>query len=166
MLTVSLAELPDHVGRSIGPSEWVEVGQDRINGYADAVSDHNWIHVDVEQARSAFGGTIAHGLLTLSMAPPLAQTLIHIDDVETDLNYGFDKVRFLSVVHGDDQVRLWLKILEVGPRGEGVILRMEYTIEVKGRDKPAIVADWLFILFPRAEKLAKQARLDTVRQGD
>lgn len=160
MLTVSLSELADHVGRSIGPSDWVTVDQQRIDGYADAVDDHNWIHCDIDRATSAFGGTIAHGLLTLSMAPPLAQTLIRIEDAETDLNYGFDKVRFLSVIHAGDRVRLWLKIRDVAPRGEGVILRMEYRIEVEGRDKPAIVADWLFILFPRAETLAKQAGIE------
>ncbi|MBY8824309.1 MaoC family dehydratase [Sphingomonas colocasiae] len=161
MLKTTLADLHTHVGATIGPSEWIKVGQQRIDGYADAVSDHNWIHCDVPRATAAFGGTIAHGLLTLSMAPPIAQTLIDIDDVETDLNYGFDKVRFLSVVHGGDRIRLWLKVLEVVPRGAGVILRMEYSIEVEGKAKPAIVADWLFILFPRAEKLAAQAKLES-----
>ena len=162
-ITTSLADLPNLVGRNIGPSTWVEVSQGRIDGYADAVDDHNWIHCDVPRATTAFGGTIAHGLLTLSMAPPLAQTLIKITGAEADLNYGFEKVRFLSVVHGGDRVRLWLKVLEVVPRGAGSMLRMEYTIDVEGRDKPAIVADWLFLLFPHRDALAGQAKIGAAR---
>jgi len=157
MLTVKSSELKGMIGQTLGPSDWITVSQDRIEAYAHDVNDLEWIHVDVERATAAFGGTIAHGLLTLSLAPPLSQTLIKIVDHGTDLNYGFDKVRFLSVVHGGDRVRLWLKILDIAPRGEGQLLRMEYSMEIEGKDKPAVVADWLFLLFPQADALARQA---------
>jgi acyl dehydratase len=163
MLEVKCAELKDMIGRTLGPSEWVTVTQERIAAYGHSVNDLEWIHMDVKRATAAFGGTIAHGLLTLSLAPPLGQTLIKIVDQGADLNYGFDKVRFLSVVHGGDRVRLWLKILDITPRGEGQLLRMEYSMEIEGKAKPAVVADWLFILFPQADALARQA--STTPQG-
>jgi len=159
MLKVTCEELRGMIGRTIGPSEWVEVTQGRIDQYADAVSDHEWIHVDVPRATAAFGGTIAHGLLTLSLAPRLSQTLLDIVDRGADLNYGFERVRFLSVVHGGDRVRLRLRIMSLEPRGEGQLLCMEYTIEVEGKSKPAIVADWLFLLFPQEGALVRQAGL-------
>lgn len=154
---VSVHELGRHINRQIGPSDWVKVSQEKIDLYAQAANDFNWIHVDVRRASAVFGGTIAHGLLTLSLAPPLAQELIEIDGIETDLNYGFQRVRFPSVVHGGDRVRLSLKILGVEPRGQGVLLRMEYRMDIEGRDKPAVVADWTFMLFPSPEALSRQA---------
>lgn len=159
MLTVTSDEMRAMVGQTIGPSEWIDLTQDMIDTYADAVHDHNWIDVDVPRATAAFGGTIAHGLLTLSLAPPLAQTLFEISDLEADLNYGFEKVRFLSVVHGGDRVRLRLEVLGLEPRGVGELLRMQYTMEVENAAKPAVVAHWVFMLFPVVSALARQAGL-------
>ena len=156
-LELPLEEIPANIGRVVGPSEWVTVTQEMIDGYADAVNDRFWIHVDVPRATQAFGGTIAHGLLTLSLVPPLGFRLVRIAGHAADLNYGFEKLRFLSVVHGGDRIRLWVKILGAEPRGAGVLFRKEYTIEVEGRDKPAIVADWLWMVFPEADALAAQA---------
>lgn len=157
MLKTDYAELETLVDREIGPSGWIEVSQDRIDTYADAVSDHNWIHVDRERAGEAFGGTIAHGLLVLSLAPPMAQEMLHIGGVAADLNYGFEKVRFVRVVKGGDRVRLWLKVLKVSARGGGKLLRMEYRLELEEGLQTAIVADWAFLLFPETVALAEQA---------
>jgi acyl dehydratase len=159
MIKVTAAELSELVGTEFGPSEWIDIRQEDIDQYAHAVNDLNWIHVDVPRATEAFGGTIAHGLFVLSLAPPIGQTLFEITDLGSDLNYGFDKVRFLSVVHGGDRVRLRLINRGLEPRGEGQLLRMEYIIEIEGKQKPAIVADWLFIVFPQPSALASQAKL-------
>ncbi|MDO8703808.1 MAG: MaoC family dehydratase [Sulfuricaulis sp.] len=159
MLKVTCQELAEMIGQTIGPSEWMEITQDMVDQYGHAVKDLNWIHVDVDRATKAFGGTIVYGLLTLSLVPALSQTLLDIVDSGADLNYGMDKLRFLSVVHGGDRVRLSIRILGLEPRGEGLLLRSEYVVEVEGRDKPALVADWLFLLFPKEESLARQAGL-------
>lgn len=156
-IKISADELAAHVGREIGPSAWVAVSQERIDLYAQATDDFNWIHTDVERATAEFGGTIAHGLLTLSLAPTLAPQLIEIVGIEADLNYGFERVRFPSVVHAGDRVRLCLKLLAVEPRGFGILLRMEYRMEIETRDKPAVVADWTFMLFPSSGLISPPA---------
>jgi len=112
------------------------------------VKDLEWIHVDVERANRVLGGTIVHGLLTLSLVPWMSRTMLHIADRGTDLNYGYDNVRFLAVVHGGDRVRLRRRILELSPRGEGLLLNSECTGEVEGRKQPALVANWKLLLFP------------------
>jgi acyl dehydratase len=146
-------------GQVLGPSDWVEVTQAMIDEYAHAVHDQFWIHVDVDRAKEKFGGTIAHGLLVLSIAPPLAARLIKLPSTGVDLNYGYDKVRFLSVVHGGDRIRVWVEVIDTTPRGEGQLVRMKVTIEVEGREKPAIIAEWLLITFAQSEELARQAKV-------
>jgi acyl dehydratase len=152
------------IGHEFGPSDWVEISQDVVSRYGHDVRDLEWIHVDVPRATAAFGGTIVYGLLTLSFMPGLWTTLIDIVDRGADLNYGLENVRFLSVVHGGDRIRLRSKVVSLEPRGEGLLFRSTNTIEVEGReDKPALVADWLLLLFPKEEALARQAGLATVR---
>lgn len=146
------------IGQVLGPSEWVEVTQAMINEYAHATHDEFWIHVDVDRAGKEFGGTIAHGLLVLSIAQPLVGGLIELQG-EVDLVYGYDKIRFLSVVQGGDRIRALAEVIEVTPRGEGHVVRTRATVEIEGKSKPAIVAEWLLIVFGQTENLARQAKV-------
>lgn len=159
MLVMHYDELEKYVGEEAGPSDWIAVDQERINKYADGVGDNFWIHVDEERARKEFGGTIAHGLMVLSMFAMHLKQLLDIQGVNSDLNYGYDKIRFLSVVHGGENVRLSLKILGVEPRGEGKLLRIEFRFEKEGRETPVLIAENLLLLFPKASALASQAKL-------
>lgn len=146
------------IGQVLGPSEWVEVTQEMINEYARAAHDEFWIHVNVEKAKQEFGGTIAHGLLVLSIAQPLAGHLVALQG-EVDLVYGYDKIRFLSVVHGGDRIRASAEVVDVTPRGEGHVVRIRNTVEVEGKAKPAIIAEWLIIVFDKPDGLARQANV-------
>ena len=148
------------IGQVLGPSEWVEVTQAMINEYAHAVHDEFWIHVDVEKATKEFGGTIAHGLLVLSTVQTLVGGLIKFAGA-VDLVYGYDKIRFLSVVHGGDRIRAFAEVAEVTPRGEGHVVRTKVTVEVEGKAKPAIVAEWLLIVFEQSGELARQAKVES-----
>jgi len=159
MLKVTIGELCALAGHKIGPSEWVTVDQGMIDRFGALTGDMEWIHVDQARAIAAFGGTIAHGLLSLSLSPGLAQTILEISDGETVLNYGYDKMRFLSVVHADDRVRLVITPKACTPRGDGQLLRLEHRIEVYGKDQPALVADWLLLFFPGVAAMAKRASL-------
>lgn len=147
-----------NIGKVLGPSKWVEVTQAMIDEYAHAVQDEFWIHVDVEKAKKEFGGTIAHGLLLLSIAQPLVGELVKFQGT-VDLVYGYDKIRFLSVVHGGDRIRAVAEVVEVSPRGDGHIVRTKVTVEVAGKSKPAIIAEWLLIVFDQSEALARQAKV-------
>ncbi|MGE0828197.1 MAG: MaoC family dehydratase [Hyphomonadaceae bacterium] len=154
-------DLANMIGETIGPSEWLTITQDVVNQYGHAVNDLEWIHIDVPRAKAAFGGTIVYGLLTLSHLPTMWGMLIDLTDRGADLVYGFDNVRFLNVVHGGDRIRMSTQVISMEPRGEGVLYRSRNTIEVEGRDKPAVVADWLLLVFPKGETaLAKQAKLE------
>jgi len=165
MTKVRYDDLEKIVGQTFGPSEWMPIAQDKIEQYGQSVEDTFWIHTDVERATKAFGGTIVHGLLSLSMMPFLGRDLLEVTDHSTDLNYGYDRVRFLSVVHGGERVRLSFKVASVEPRGEGLILRRACTVEVESATgvKPALVADWLLLLFPDPKNLASQAKLATAQ---
>lgn len=147
-----------NIGQVIGPSEWVEVTQEMINEYAHAVHDEFWIHVDVDRAKEKFGGTIAHGLLILSIAQPLVGELVKFSG-KVDLVYGYDNIRFLSVTHGGDRIRASGEVIDVTPRGEGHVVRTKITVEIEGKAKPAIIAEWLIIVFEESENLARQAKV-------
>lgn len=134
------------VGREIEPSDWFQVNQDRVNTFADCTLDHQFIHVDPEKAAaSAFGGTIAHGFLSLSLISYFAeQRLPLIEGLLVSLNYGFDKVRFLTPVATGSWIRGSLKIVNIDEKSAGQFnLKTEVTIEIKGQDKPALIAEWL-----------------------
>ena len=143
-------DLLQHVGRELGPSEWLTVSQEMIDKFADATGDHQWIHVDVERARRELAGgkTIAHGYLTLSLLPRLAPTLMTIQQRRRGLNYGSNKVRFVTPVPAGTRIRLRQKLVKAEEVAEGgVRLTSEMVMEVEGHDKPAMVAETLSIVY-------------------
>ncbi|MGN3974505.1 MaoC family dehydratase [Tsuneonella sp. SYSU-LHT278] len=144
-------ELQAKVGETIGKSEWVEVSQERINQFADATGDHQFIHIDEEKARmTPFGGTIAHGFLTLSLIPMLRarSDCPRPDGVKMGVNYGGNKVRFLAPVRSGKRVRGHFKLLELTEKRPGQWQEtMETTIEIEGEDKPALIAEWISQFF-------------------
>ena len=149
MKNVTFEELPALAGQEIGVSDWVEIDQDRVNKFADATGDHQWIHLDVERAKKEMPGgkTIAHGYLTLSLIPWLAGNFLRIEGVTRGINYGSNKVRFTSMVPVGSRVRARSKLLSVEPRGGGMQLTSEVTIEIEGAPRPACIAETIGIVF-------------------
>lgn len=142
---LSAESLPKLVGRTLGPSSWVEVAQERIDQFAEASGDRQWIHVDVEKAKQGpYGKTIAHGLLTLSMISVMAKELFKFEGFRMGLNYGYEKVRFPTVTPVGSNVRLLAKILSFEPVGPAFQTIIELTVEVEGAPKPACVAQMIF----------------------
>ncbi|EHR50359.1 acyl dehydratase [Saccharomonospora marina XMU15] len=143
---VSFSEVKTLVGKELGQSDWIEVTQERINTFADATGDHQWIHVDEEKAKDGpFGATIAHGYLTLSLLIPLWTALLDVDGVSTKVNYGLNKVRFPSPVRAGSRVRLTGKLAQVEEVGGGGLqLTADLVVEIEGEDKPACVAQPVF----------------------
>jgi acyl dehydratase len=146
--TIPIAELHTIVGQETGTSDWFTISQERINQFAEATGDHQWIHVDLERAQREMGGTIAHGFLTLSLLPVLANETLQVTGVSRGINYGINKLRFTGMVPSGARVRLRGKVLSVEPKGEGVQLTRECTVEVEGQERPALVAEWITLLFP------------------
>ncbi|MFZ9444031.1 MAG: MaoC family dehydratase [Ilumatobacteraceae bacterium] len=133
------------VGEHLGYSDYMEITQERVNQFADATGDHQWIHVDVERAKSGpFGGPIAHGYLTLSLGPALYPTVVRIDGFSMGVNYGANKVRFPSPVPVGARLRLGVKLVEVEEIAGGVQTTMEFTFECEGSPKPSCVAEIIF----------------------
>ncbi len=147
----SVQQIVEAVGTSLGESDWLEVTQDRINRIADATDDHQWIHVDVERARreSPFKATIAHGYLTLSLAPALLPQIVHIEGWETAINTGVEKLRFSAPVVAGSRVRLRAKIASARslPRG-GVRVTFALRFEVEGASRPACNANVTYVYYP------------------
>jgi len=145
-----IADLQPLVGESIGTSEWLLIDQQRVNQFADATGDHQWIHVDVERAKtSPFGGTIAHGFLTLSLLPAFFATAFQINETKSGLNYGLDKVRFIAPVRVNSRLRAHFRLMEwIAVNNGGAQLKIEMTVECEGADKPACVAESITRLFP------------------
>ncbi|GGC90827.1 MaoC family dehydratase [Undibacterium terreum] len=139
----NLAELKSLIGQEVATSDWVTVTQERINMFAEATGDLQWIHIDVERSKreSPFGGPIAHGFLTLSLLPMLMANAIHLSDVKMGVNYGLNKVRFTAPVPAGSKVRAKLKLLNVEDITGGAQMTWEVTIEREGEDKPACVAE-------------------------
>ncbi|MHB8218885.1 MAG: MaoC family dehydratase [Acidimicrobiales bacterium] len=133
------------VGSHLGFSDWVRIDQDRVNLFADATGDHQWIHVDPERAKSGpFGGAIAHGYLTLSLAPVLLGQVLTVQGVSFGVNYGCNKVRFPAPVPVGSTLRLGATLREAEPVGEGVQVTMELTFEVRDAVKPSCVAQVVY----------------------
>jgi len=133
------------VGEHLGFSEYHEITQERVNQFADATGDHQWIHVDVERAKQGpFGGPIAHGYLTLSLGPMLYPTVVRIEGFSMGVNYGANKVRFPSPVPVGARLRLGVKLLQVEEIAGGVQTTMEFTFECEGAPKPSCVAEIIF----------------------
>jgi acyl dehydratase len=147
-LVTDMAGLPDHVGSHIGYTEWRVMEQGRVDQFADVTEDHNYIHVDVERAKqSPFGGTIAHGYLTLSLAAPIGMQLLKVTDATVGINYGLDKVRFPAPLPVGAEWRGGVEILSVDEAGGGLQVKTRTTVEVKGSEKPAMVAECLVRLY-------------------
>ena len=143
---MQIQDLVSRVGEVIGTSEWSVIDQSRINAFADCTEDHQFIHVNPEMAKmTPFGGTIAHGMLTLSMLPKLMETASEKFETKMSVNYGFDKVRFLTPVRSGSKVRGHFKLLELEEKRPGQWQqKVEVTVEIEGGDKPAMIAEWIF----------------------
>ncbi|MFN8051718.1 MAG: MaoC family dehydratase [Acidimicrobiales bacterium] len=144
------ADLLDHVGATLGPTDWVAVDQHRIDQFADATGDHQWIHVDVERAtaESPFGGPIAHGYLTLALANLFLPQLLTVEEFSAGLNIGLDKVRFPSPVPAGSRIRAAGEVVSAAEAGGGVQVVVRITIEAEGGSKPACVADTVSRFLP------------------
>ena len=137
-----LAELTAAEGAELGPTDWLVLDQARVDQFAEATDDHQWIHVDPERAASGpYGGTIAHGLLTLSLLPHFMHDLYRVDGVAMAINYGFNKVRFITPVRTGSRLRARSKLTSVTEVGGGLQATLTTTIEVEGSAKPAAVVE-------------------------
>lgn len=140
-------EIESAVGEEIGTTDWVEITQERVDQFADATGDHQWIHVDVEKAEAGpFGGTIAHGYLTLSLIPWLSSQVFALETPGAKLNYGVNKVRFPNPVRVGSQVRATVSVGGVTDVPAGKQLTMKYVVSIDGQDKPACVAETVVLL--------------------
>jgi acyl dehydratase len=146
--TVTIQQLKDSVGSDLGVSDWIDVGQERINQFADITLDHQFIHIDPERAKAEtpFGGTIAHGFLTMSLLAGMAECLPAIADRKMGVNYGFDKLRFLSPVPSGARVRGRFNLIACDERRPGEYqLKYSATVEIENNDRPALAAEWLVL---------------------
>ena len=146
MEVVTVDQLGDLAGRELGVSNWITVGQERIDAFADITEDHQFIHVDKERAAAGpFGTTIAHGFLTLSLLTRMTQDVsVTVDGAALMLNYGFDKVRFLAPVPSGARVRTRVTVVDAAERKPGqVLIRYGLVVEIEDSDKPALSAEWL-----------------------
>ena len=129
-------------GSQLGPTEWMEISQDRVNLFADATDDHQWIHVDPEKAADGpFGGTIAHGLLTLSLLPHFSHDLYRVDGISLAVNYGYNKVRFITPVKVGARIRARSEVTAINQLESAVQATTTITVEIEDSEKPAAVAE-------------------------
>jgi acyl dehydratase len=153
LLPSTIEELRAAVGTTLGPSDWVTLDQARIDAFAEVTGDHQWIHVDpARAAASDLGSTIAHGYLTLSLAPMLLDQLTRLRQGATSINYGLNRLRFLTPVPAGGRVRLCATVLSVTdhpPRGS--VVTYQLTFELEGAERPALVAETMSLLLPRPQ---------------
>lgn len=143
---ISRYDVGQLIGRALGPSEWLLIDQERVDRFADVTEDHQFVHVDpVRAAKTPFGGTIAHGLLTLSLIVHLCLDFVpKIEGTKLLVNYGFDKIRFPAPVRVGKRIRASGTLAEVSERKPGqILMRLDVTIEIEGENKPALTAEWL-----------------------
>ena len=147
-LVDTLLDLPGLVGAELEPSPWVTVDQGMIDRFADVTDDHNWTHVDLARAArdNPHGKTIAHGLLTLSLVVGMAQKIVAVRRQVKAFNYGFDKVRFIEPVPVGSRVRLHMKVQSAEQRPSGIMIQREFTMELEGATRPAMVAEMLALV--------------------
>ncbi len=140
-----LDELRAAAGTQVGASDWMTIEQARVDTFADATDDHQWIHVDEEKAKAGpFGGTIAHGFLTLSLLPKLMSQVYRIDGVKMGVNYGLNKVRFTAPVPVGSKIRGVVDLADVTDvKGDAVQVTGRVTVEIEGSERPALVAEWI-----------------------
>jgi acyl dehydratase len=137
-------ELKAAVGEQLGTSDWVTVEQKQIDTFAEATGDHQWIHVDTEKAKSGpFGGTIAHGYLSLSLLPVFSAQIYKVENVKMGINYGLNKVRFTSPVPVNSRLRGSFELLEVSEVKDALQVVNKVTVEIEGNERPALVAEWV-----------------------
>lgn len=150
MLSLSLKELPDYENKELGLSDWMTIDQERINDFAKATNDYQWIHIDEEKAKKELPtkSTIAHGFLTLSLMTHLGETVWEVNDASQIINYGLNKVRFLAMVPSQSRIRLKMKILKVEDlRSKGYKVTGESMMEVEGQDKSAFIAEFIALFY-------------------
>ena len=151
MASITPQDMKAKVGETLGSSEWLLVDQEMINKFADATGDHQFIHINEEMAKmTPFGGTIAHGFLTLSLFPVLMakSDCPKVEGVKMGVNYGGNKVRFLAPVRSGKRVRGHFKLLELEEKRPGQWQQtLEFTVEIEGEDKPALMAEWISQFF-------------------
>lgn len=147
MEAIEFDNLMDHVGEETGVSDWVLIDQDRVNMFAEATGDHQWIHVDVEKATELMGGPIAHGYLTLSLIPMLGMGMTPIKGVTRGINYGCNKVRFTNMVPVGSKVRMRQVLKGVEEKGGGLLMTNTCTIEIEGQERPACIAETLSVIY-------------------
>jgi acyl dehydratase len=141
-------DLIDLVGQQVGTTEWMKVTQEQVNLFADATGDHQWIHTDAQRAaKGPFKGTIAHGYLTLSLAPVVISEVLQIREVTSALNYGLNKVRFPAPLRVGSQMRATVSVMSAQQKTSGVESVFELTYEIDGEKRPACVAD-VIVLYP------------------
>ncbi|RIA37972.1 acyl dehydratase [Hephaestia caeni] len=148
MIRTSYERLPDLIGCDLGRSSWFEVDQARVDGFAGATDDHQWIHVDVARAGEVHGGTVVHGFLTLSLLPRLAAELLEIEDMSQMINCGTNRVRFTNMLHTGRKVRLHQTVEAVEARAGGQQLVTQCTFEIEGEERPACVAESVMLILP------------------
>jgi acyl dehydratase len=144
MNPVEIKDLPGLVGQEVGVSDWVEISQERVNQFAEATGDHQWIHVDVERATREMGGPIAHGYLTLSLAPVFLGEVLQVEGISMGVNYGCNKVRFPSPVMVGSRLRVGAAVAEVEDVAGGVQVVLDLTLECEGSTKPSCVAQVVY----------------------
>lgn len=151
MTTITPQQMLEKKGEMLGTSEWILVDQEMINKFADATGDHQFIHVDEEKAKmTPFGGTIAHGFLTLSLFPVMTakSDMPRVEGVKMGVNYGGNKTRFLAPVRAGKKVRGHFKLLDLEEKRPGQWQQtLEFTVEIEGEDKPALMAEWVSQFF-------------------
>jgi acyl dehydratase len=151
MTVVDLKQLGELVGREVAASDWLVIAQDRIDAFANATGDHQWIQVDAERARAdgPFGRTIAHGFLTLSLLSALIHNAITVEGARMTINYGLNRVRFVSPVPSDSRIRARIALATVDDMGDSTQAIWNVTIEREGSEKPSVVAEWIVRYYPR-----------------
>jgi acyl dehydratase len=149
----TVADLRASVGQELPPTPWVTIDQGRIDQFAAATDDHQWIHVDPERAADGpYGGTIAHGFLTLALLAPFFNQVIDPRDADLRVNYGLEKVRFTSAVPAGGRVRGRFTLTSVAPRGDMLDVRTQVAVEIEGAERPAVVAELIILIRPTEEQ--------------
>ncbi len=149
MIELSAATLLERAPLDLGVSAWHLIDQRRIDSFADATGDHQWIHVDPQRASAGpFGTTVAHGYLTLSLVPALLKDLLHVDGERLGVNYGIERLRFTAPVPAGSEIRLRARVEDGEARGDGFLLRLPIEVEISGGNKPAVVGELLYLSFP------------------
>jgi acyl dehydratase len=154
MTTLDLGELPARLGQEVGVSEWFDVTQDRIAQFADATDDRQWIHVDAARAasESPFKTTIAHGFLTLSLVSALVRDAVTVEGAQIVLNYGLNRVRFVSPVPSGSRIRARVALAKIEAMADSIQAIWNVTIEREGGDKPVVVAEWIVRYYPASSR--------------